>query len=168
MTVREVLTYPDARLRSKALPVQMVDDEVRWLIDDMIETMYAASGIGLAANQVGVLKRIVVMDVSYPDGEPDIMVLINPEIVDREGEITWEEGCLSFPQVREEVTRSARVEIKALNRDGEPFEIDAVELLAVALQHEIDHLDGILFPDRLSLLKKRMIYRQMKKRKNTG
>lgn len=167
MAVREVLVYPDARLRSKAQPVRVVDDDIRKLIDDMIETMYASSGIGLAANQVGVLKRVVVLDVSYPDGESNLVALVNPEIREQDGEITWEEGCLSFPGIKEEVTRSERVKVKALNRDGESVEIDANDLFSVALQHEIDHLDGVLFPDRLSFLKRRMINRQMKKR-NTG
>ena len=164
----EVLKYPDERLRTKAQPVDVVDDDVRRLIDQMAETMYAAPGIGLAANQVGVLQRVAVIDVSYPDGEPDLKVLVNPEIVERQGSIVWEEGCLSFPEVHEDINRSERVRVAALDRDGQPHEIEADGLLAVALQHEIDHLDGVLLIDHVSFLKKQMIRRQLGKLKKSG
>lgn len=164
----EIVTYPDDRLKTKALPVESVDDEVRRLVDEMAETMYTAPGIGLAANQVGVLKRIAVIDVDYPDGKPNLLVLINPEIVRREGEITWEEGCLSFPDVHEDVVRAAEIEVRALDRDGKAFSIEAGGLLAVAAQHEIDHLDGIVFIDHISFLKRKIIQRQLTKIKQTG
>jgi peptide deformylase len=130
--------------------------------------MYAAPGVGLAANQVGVLKRIAVVDVSHPDGEPDLLVLVNPEIVARDGQIDWEEGCLSFPGIQVDVNRSARVRVKALNRDGEPFELEAEDLLAVALQHEIDHLDGVTLHDKVSFLKRRMIMRELSATKSSA
>ena len=164
----EIVTYPDDRLKTKALPVESVDDEVRRLVDEMAETMYAAPGIGLAANQVGILKRIAVIDVEYPDGKPNLLVLINPEIVRREGEITWEEGCLSFPDVHEDVVRAAEIEVRALDRDGKAFSVEAGGLLAVAMQHEIDHLDGIVFIDHISFLKRKIIQRQLTKIKQAG
>jgi peptide deformylase len=165
MAILEIVVYPDDRLHNKSEPVESVNDTVRKLIDDMAETMYVAPGIGLAANQVGVNQRVIVIDVEYSDGPPNLIALVNPEIVEREGEITWEEGCLSFPEVHEEILRSQRLKVKALDRKGEPFDIDAEGLLAVALQHEIDHLDGVLLIDRVSFLKRRMIHRQLVKYK---
>ncbi len=163
----DIIVYPDQRLRTKAEPIACVDDEIRRLIDEMAETMYAAPGVGLAANQVGVLKRIAVLDIEYPDTEPNLIVLINPEIISGKEEITWEEGCLSFPEVREDISRAEHICVRALNRDGEPFEIEADGLLSVALQHEIDHLDGILFIDHLSFLKRQIIHRQFSKKKRS-
>ncbi len=168
MAVLDIVTYPDERLKTKAEPVSKVDEAIQKLIDDMAETMYAAPGIGLAGNQVGVLKRIAVIDAEYTEGKPNLIVLINPKIVTREEEIVWEEGCLSFPEVREDVCRFRKIRVKALDRTGEPFEIDAEDLLAVAIQHEIDHLDGIVFIDHVSFLKRRIIHRQMVKNKKTG
>ncbi len=164
----EIIRYPDERLRTKAEPVAAVDDEIRRIVDDMAETMYAAPGIGLAGNQVGVLKRIAVIDVDYTDGSPNLIALINPEIVAREGDVTWEEGCLSFPDLHEDVVRAEQVRVRALNREGEQFEIEADGLLAVAMQHEIDHLDGVVFIDHLSFLKRQMIHRQFSKQKKVG
>lgn len=164
----EILTYPHEILKTRALPVEKVDDEVRRLVDEMAETMYAAPGIGLAANQVGVLKRIAVIDVDYPDGKPNLLVLINPEIVRRDGEIVWEEGCLSFPDVHEDVVRAREIEVRALDRRGKEFTLQAEGLLAVALQHEIDHLNGVVFIDHISFLKRRIIQRQLTKIKQTG
>jgi peptide deformylase len=161
----DIVTYPDALLRAKAEPVLRVDDEVRKLVDDMAETMYAASGIGLASNQIGVLKQVAVVDVDYPQSKPNLIALLNPEIIEQEGETTTEEGCLSFPDVREKITRNTRVKIRALGRDGQAFELEADGLLGVALQHEIDHLNGVLIIDRVSFLKKRLIHRQMKSKK---
>ncbi|HAO33859.1 MAG TPA: peptide deformylase [Candidatus Competibacteraceae bacterium] len=143
-----ILHYPDPRLRKPGLAVEIVDDGVRALIDDMLETMYAAPGIGLAATQVNVQKRIVVMDVSENKDQP--LVFINPSILEREGECESEEGCLSVPGFYETVERAGRVRVSALDRRGEPFELEAQGLLAVCIQHEIDHLDGKLFVDYLS------------------
>lgn len=171
MAVMEIVLYPDERLETKCEPVDVVDDEIRNLVDDMVETMYDAPGIGLAAPQVGVLKRITVIDVRPGEGEEgkegaevnDLRVFINPEIIEREGTIVWEEGCLSIPGVYEKVKRSARVKVRALDRDGNPFELEAEELLAVCLQHEIDHLDGVVFFDHLSHLKRRLALKKYKK-----
>jgi peptide deformylase len=162
------VTYPDERLRAKTKLVSKVDDDIRRLVDDMAETMYTAPGVGLAANQVGVPKRVAVVDTEYTDAGPNLIVVINPEMMEKQGEITWEEGCLSFPEIREDVLRSERIRLRALNREGKPFELEAQGFLAVALQHEIDHLDGILLVDHVSFLKKRIINRQLAKRKKTG
>lgn len=166
MTVREVLFYPEERdvLTTKCDPVEEVDDEIRELVGDLIETMYAANGVGLAAPQIGVTKRITVIDVSHPDSdERDPIVLINPEIIEEEGALKWEEGCLSFPGLYGDVKRAAKVKVRATNRDGEEYEIEGEELLSVALQHEIDHLDGVLFIERMSGLKRRMALKKYKK-----
>lgn len=164
MAIRTILRYPDKRLRNKALPVAEVTPEVRALCDDMAETMYAAPGVGLAAPQIGVSKRIFVIDVAPSDGPSDLKVFINPEFVSREGETVWEEGCLSFPGIHEEVERAAKVTVRAIGLDGQPFELAAEGLLAIAVQHEYDHLEGTLMVDRVSLLKRRMIDREMRKR----
>jgi len=162
MTIRQVLSYPDKRLRVRARPVEKVDAAIRRLIDDLAETMYAEPGIGLAAPQLGEALRIFVIDLASPKGG-ELQVFVNPRIVRAEGEIVWKEGCLSFPGISEEVTRAMSVRVEALDRDGKPFSLDATELLAVAIQHESDHLDGKLLIDRVSFLKKRMIRRQMAK-----
>ncbi|HRE55617.1 MAG TPA: peptide deformylase [Candidatus Competibacter sp.] len=156
-----ILHYPDPRLRKPGLAVEIVDDGVRALIDDMLETMYAAPGIGLAATQVNVQKRIVVMDVSENKDQP--LVFINPSILEREGECESEEGCLSVPGFYETVERAGRVRVSALDRGGEPFELEAQGLLAVCIQHEIDHLDGKLFVDYLSALKRDRIRKKLEK-----
>ncbi|MBI5827042.1 MAG: peptide deformylase [Deltaproteobacteria bacterium] len=170
MALLNILKYPDPFLKTKAAPVQSIDLEVKKLISDMVETMAMARGIGLAATQVGVGKRVVVLNV--PVGENDeerrergknLVVLVNPEIVGSSGSITYDEGCLSVPGVTAEVERFSNVTVKALDRDGAPFEIKAEGLFAIALQHEIDHLDGILFIDRLSRLKRELIKRKYKK-----
>jgi len=164
MAVREILTHPNPRLRVVAEPVEIIDDEVRALVDDMAETMYAAPGIGLAAPQIGVSRRIFVVDVAG-EGEPArLLTFINPRIVSREGAIAWEEGCLSFPGVHEEVQRAERVTVQAYDRDGNPFEAEAEGLFAVALQHENDHLDGVLLIDHVSYFKRRHIERDLRKR----
>lgn len=163
MAIRTILRYPDKRLRNKAEPVGVVDDAVRQLCDDMAETMYAAPGVGLAAPQIGVSKRIFVIDIAG-EGEPSqLRTFINPEIVAREGEAVWEEGCLSFPGIHEEIERAAKVTVRALDLQGNPFELQAEGLLAIAVQHEHDHLEGALMVDRVSLLKRRMIDREMRK-----
>lgn len=157
MAIRPILTYPDPRLREPAKPVETIDDEVRQLVEDMAETMYDAPGCGLAANQIGVDKRIFVIDVADEDEPSDLKVFINPEITDKTGTQTWQEGCLSFPGVSEDVKRAARVHVKALDEHGNAFELEATGLLAVAIQHENDHLDGVLMVDKFSALKRRMI-----------
>lgn len=156
-----ILHYPDSRLRKPALPVETVDDDVRALVVDMLETMYAAPGIGLAATQVNVRKRVVVMDISEEKNQP--LVFINPTLLEQEGESEMDEGCLSVPGFYEIVRRAERVRVSALDRDGEPFELDASGLLAVCIQHEIDHLDGKLFVDYLSTLKRDRIRKKLEK-----
>lgn len=162
--IRSILHYPDPRLRKSAEPVAEVNDEIRRLVDDMAETMYAAPGVGLAAPQIGVSKRIFIMDCAKEDERSELRVFINPEIVERSGEIAWEEGCLSFPGAREEITRAERVKVRALDREGQAFEMVFEELRAVAVQHENDHLDGKLMIDHLSLIRRRLLHREMSKR----
>ncbi len=151
MALLPILRYPDPRLHTHAQAVESVTDDIRQLIADMAETMYEAPGIGLAATQVNVHRRVVVIDVSEDQGA--LMALINPEILERAGEQVCEEGCLSVPGVYEKVARSERVRVRALNAKGEPFELEAEGLLAVCIQHEIDHLDGKVFVEYLSALK---------------
>ena len=156
-----VLHYPDSRLRKLALSVETVDASIRNLVADMLETMYAAPGIGLAATQVNVQKRVVVMDLSEEKSQP--WVFINPTVLARAGESEREEGCLSVPGFYETVRRAERVRVSALDLDGEPFELEAHGLLAVCIQHEIDHLDGKLFVDYLSTLKRDRIRKKLEK-----
>jgi len=151
MALLPILRYPDPRLHTIAQPVESVDDTLRQLVADMAETMYEAPGIGLAATQVNVHKRVVVIDVS--EDKTGLMALINPEILERSGEQVCEEGCLSVPGIYEKVTRAERVTVRALNEKGESREIEAEGLLAVCIQHEIDHLDGKVFVEYLSSLK---------------
>lgn len=164
MAVLPIIVYPDPKLRTVAEPVEEVDDEVKQIVDDMAETMYAAPGVGLAAPQVGVSKRIFVVDTAFEDEPSKLHVFINPKFVVKDGDILWEEGCLSFPGIHEEVKRAERVVVHALDREGKPFEIEAEGLTAVALQHEYDHLDGVLIVDHVSFFKKRQIERDLKKR----
>lgn len=166
MAVLEILHYPDPRLRRKAEPVAAVDETVRRLVDDMFDTMYDEPGIGLAATQVNVTRRVVVMDLSEDRSEQ--RVFINPEILEAEGVQTYQEGCLSVPGFFEEVERAARVRVRALDRDGKPYELEADGLLAVCIQHEIDHLDGKLFVDYLSELKRKRIRRKLEKLARQG
>jgi len=161
MAKLEILTFPDSRLRQQAKPVEQVDDDIRRFVDDMFETMYAAPGIGLAAVQVNVPKRVVVIDVSEDKNEP--VCLINPEILEASGTEETDEGCLSVPGFFETVARAERVRVRALDRNGEPFELDVDGLLAVCIQHEIDHLDGRLFVDHISSLKRQRIRRKLEK-----
>ncbi len=151
MALLPILRYPDSRLHNVAKPVEEVDASIRQLVDDMAETMYQAPGIGLAATQVDVHKRVVVIDVS--EERSSLIVLINPEIIERDGEQSGEEGCLSVPGIYETVTRAEHVRVRALDRDGKPFELDAHGLLSVCIQHEIDHLNGKVFVEYLSQLK---------------
>ncbi|MBF0590413.1 MAG: peptide deformylase [Magnetococcales bacterium] len=167
MAILPILTAPDKRLKMKAVPVDVVDDEIRRLMDDMLETMYDASGIGLAAPQVGVSKRIIVLDVAYAR-EPHEKIpifLVNPEIVQREGEQKGEEGCLSVPEYTADVPRDEYIRVRGLGRDGEPLELEAEGLLSVCFQHEIDHLNGTLFIDHLSRLKRAMVLKKLRKAK---
>ena len=165
MAVRTILHYPDERLRNPGLPVEDFGPELATLVEDMAETMYAAPGVGLAATQIGEPLRLFVIDIATGDDEPsDLRVFVNPELVELEGTQAWEEGCLSFPGVHEEIERAARVRVRAKNERGEPFELEAEGLLAVAIQHENDHLDGRLMIDHLGLIRKRLVHRAMRKR----
>lgn len=164
MTILHICTYPEKILRQKAETISTIDEEVVTLADHMAETMYNAPGIGLAATQVGVAKRLLVADVSPHSADSDLVVLINPEIVASEGEVVIEEGCLSVPDCQAEVKRYERVTVRGLNLNGEEVEIDAEGLLAVVLQHEIDHLNGILFIDRISKLKRDLFKRRLRKK----
>lgn len=164
MAIRTILHYPNPRLRQKALPVTAITPEIERLISDMAETMYAAPGVGLAAPQIGELHRIFLVDVAAEDEPSNLLVFINPEIVVKEGQQIGPEGCLSFPGVSEEIKRAATITVRAKGRDGVPFELSAEGLLAVAIQHEHDHLDGVLMIDHMGMLKKRIIQRKMQKR----
>ena len=164
MAVRPIVTYPDKFLRRVADGVTAFDDDLQVLIDDMIETMYDEPGVGLAAVQVGDKRRVLVYDVTQTEGERQAKALINPKIVLREGSIVSEqEGCLSVPDFRADVERDARVKVEGLDRQGRPVEIDAEGFAAIVLQHEIDHLDGILFIDRISSLKREIYKRRRRK-----
>jgi peptide deformylase len=154
-----ILEFPDPRLRTRAIPVETVDDELNTLIDDMLETMYAAPGIGLAATQVDVHKRLLVVDVSSDNSAPN--ALINPEIIEMDGETVSEEGCLSVPGYYEEVKRAEHIRVRFLNRKGEEVELEAEGLLAVCIQHEIDHLEGKLFVDYISEAKRQRIRKRL-------
>jgi peptide deformylase len=172
MALREILTYPDPRLAVKSEAVGEVNEDIRTLVRDMFETMYQAEGVGLAAPQVGVHKRVIVLDCGdrsqdsdeAPLSPKDPLALINPVVLAGEGKIVWQEGCLSVPGFNDDVERFATVRVEALTPDGEPTVIHAEGLLAVCLQHEIDHLDGILFVDRLSRLKQSMAKKRLKRR----
>jgi len=164
MALLDILEFPDPRLRTKARPVdaaQVAGPAFQQLLDDMFETMYAAPGIGLAASQVDVHERFMVIDVSEEKDQP--LVFLNPEILSREGEQVCQEGCLSVPGIFADVTRADRIRVRALGRDGQPFELDVDGLLAVCIQHEMDHLDGKLFVDYLSPLKREMVRKKLAK-----
>ncbi len=169
MAKREILIIPDTRLRLKSEPVKAVDKPLKALIGDMFETMYDAPGIGLAAIQIGVPKRVITMDIAKKD-EPKLpQVYINPEVVWASDEkATYEEGCLSIPEYYEEVERPQAVRVKYLDRDGKPQEIEATGLLATCLQHEIDHINGVLFIDHISKLKRDMVMKKFKKAQKRG
>ncbi len=162
MALLPILRYPDPRLHTRAAPVREVTDTIRKLIADMAETMYEAPGIGLAATQVDVHKRVVVIDVS--EDKSGLLALINPEIIARSGEQVCEEGCLSVPGIYDKVSRSEKVTVRALNQKGESFDLDAEGLLAVCIQHEIDHLDGKVFVEYLSQLKQTRIKGKLAKK----
>jgi peptide deformylase len=161
MAIRQILHYPDPRLRRHAEVVERVDDQIRALIEDLVDTMYQAPGIGLAAPQIDVAKRIVVIDISATRSE--LLVLVNPEITSWQGEQTLEEGCLSVPGIYDTVTRAERIKVSALDRHGQPFELETSDLLATCIQHELDHLEGKLFVDYLSRFKQQRIRKKMQK-----
>ena len=160
--ILNILKYPNKRLRTIAKPVVSVDETIKQQVKDMFETMYEAPGIGLAATQVNFHQRIIVIDVSEQCNEP--ICLINPEIIEKSGEIQWEEGCLSVPDYYENVIRANDIKVQALNQNGETFELEASEMLSVCIQHEIDHLDGILFIDHLSKLKQKRLKKKTEKK----
>ena len=166
MALLNILHFPDDRLRTKAKPVAKVTDKHRTLIKNMLETMYDAPGIGLAATQVNVHERILVIDISEEKNEP--IVLINPELLEKEGDQEFDEGCLSVPGIYETLHRAEKVRVKALNQKGEGFEMDAHGLLAVCIQHEMDHLEGKLFVDYLSQLKKQRIRKKLEKQQRNA
>lgn len=162
MAKLEILEYPDPRLRTKAKPVTDFGPELQRQIDDMLETMYAAPGIGLAATQVDIHKQLLVIDVSEENNQP--LVLVNPEVLEKRGVEEMDEGCLSFPGIYAKVQRANEIKVRALDRHGQPFEIDTGELLAVCIQHELDHIEGKLFVDYLSPLKRERIRKQLEKK----
>lgn len=166
--VLEIVKFPDPVLQRRAEPVTEFDAELRTLVDNMFESMYAAQGIGLAAPQVGISKRLTVIDLSFKEKPEDKLVLINPEIVYREGKQYEEEGCLSLPDIREKVRRAAKVKVRAQDVEGKWFELEGEELLSRAFQHEIDHLDGVLFIFRVSGLKRDLILRRIRKLQKNG
>jgi peptide deformylase len=168
MAILRILKYPEAELQKVAAPVKKVTAKTLKLIDDMLDTMYAAPGVGLAAPQVGVSERVVVMDVDHENPHKQVYKLINPAVTRAEGKIIWEEGCLSVVDFTAEVRRAARVEVVALDENEKELKIEAEGLLAVALQHEIDHLDGKLFIDRISRLKRDLYTRKRKKMLRNG
>lgn len=166
--IRSIVKYPDPILQRPTELVTEFNEELRTLVDDMFESMYAAKGIGLAAPQIGVGKRLTVVDLSNQENPDEKIVLINPEVLESEGRQYDEEGCLSLPEIREKVVRAAKVKVKAQNLDGEWFEMDAEELLARAFLHEIDHLDGVLFIYRVSGLKRDLALRKIRKMQRNG
>jgi len=164
MAIRPILTAPDARLRQVSTPVEKVDDELRALMDDMLETMYDAPGIGLAAIQIGIPKRVIVMDLAGKDEEPEPRYFVNPEILDPSDDMNvYEEGCLSVPDFFDDVERPATCRVKFIDYDGKEQIIDAEGMLATCIQHEMDHLEGVLFIDHLSRLKRERVLKKLKK-----
>src|SRR5665213_2580805 len=166
--IHEVVKYPDPVLSKAGETVTVFDADTAQLVEEMFDSMYAAQGIGLAAPQIGISKRITVIDVSFKERPEDKLALINPVILDKNGKQVEEEGCLSLPDIREKVQRSAWVKVRAQNVKGEWFEVEGEELLARALQHEIDHLDGVLFIDRISRLKRELVLRKIRKMQKNG
>lgn len=167
MALLTILHHPDPRLRQKARPVTVFDPSLQTLIDDMFETMYAAPGVGLAATQVGVALRLAVMDCAEDKAAPRPLVMINPEILEPADLQDMEEGCLSVPGVGDKVQRYNRLRMRALDREGQPYELEAEGLLAQAVQHEIDHLDGKLYLDRLSSLKRERLLKKLRKQQES-
>ena len=168
MAVREIRKYPDKVLKQKASPVATINQDLQDLIDDMIETMYAAPGVGLAAPQVGVSKRLAVIDISAKGAEIPLLILINPVILLKEGSIEFEEGCLSLPEYTAKIERAEKVIVRAMDRKGRETEMEAEGLLAIAMQHEIDHLDGVLLIDRISPIKREFFKKRHQKKIKSG
>ncbi len=168
MALRTIVLYPDPILLRPTQPVEHVDDEVRTLVDDMVETMNAAPGIGLAANQIGVSQRVCVVDLTTGEQPGSLLVMINPRVLESSGRQTAEEGCLSFPDITIEVERAERVRVEALDRNGQPFELTADGLLARAILHECEHLDGQVFLRNLSALRREIVRREIRKRIEAG
>jgi peptide deformylase len=166
--IHEIVKYPDPVLATPAAPVTAFDAALKKLVSEMFTSMYAAQGIGLAAPQIGISKRLTVIDISFNKNPDEKLVLINPEVAEQYGRQFEEEGCLSLPDIREKVQRAAQVQVRAQNERGEWFEVDGEELLARALQHEIDHLNGILFIDRISRLKRELALRRIRKMQKNG
>ena len=166
--IHEVVKYPDPVLAKRGESITVFDAKLKKLVDEMFDSMYAAQGIGLAAPQINISKRLAIVDVSFKKNPEDKIVLINPEIIDRSGKQVEEEGCLSLPEIREKVSRAEWVRVKAQDVTGKWIEVEGEELLARALQHEIDHLDGILFIDHLSRLKRDLVLRKIKKLQKNG
>jgi peptide deformylase len=166
--IRPIVKYPDPILQQPTELVTEFNEELRVLVEDMFESMYAAKGIGLAAPQIGVGKRLTVIDVSNRENPDEKLVLVNPEVVETQGRTYEEEGCLSLPEIRDKVVRAAKVKVRAQDLNGEWFEVEGEELLSRALQHEIDHLDGVLFIFRLSGLKRDLILRKIRKLQRAG
>jgi len=162
--IREVVTFPNDILRRKAEHVESIDEEIRRLLDDMVQTMYSKNGVGLAAPQIGVSRRIIVIDTSAGEEEGTLLRVINPEIISEEGEQLGEEGCLSVPGEYEPVRRAEKIRVRAVSEEGKPYEIDAEGFLARVFQHEIDHLNGVLFIDRLPSFKKDTVKKAIKRR----
>ncbi|MBN2528856.1 MAG: peptide deformylase [Deltaproteobacteria bacterium] len=166
MAIREIVIYPADILKKKCLPVQKFDEELKTLVEDMAETMYAAPGVGLAANQVDVDAQVCVIDVAESETS-DLHVFVNPEIIIRDGEIEWEEGCLSFPDILVNVHRSAKVTVRAQDANGNFFDTEAEGLFAVAIQHELDHLNGVTLANKVGYLRKKMMLKELMKIKNS-
>jgi peptide deformylase len=166
--IHEVVKYPDPVLAKRGEEVTVFDAELKQLVEEMFESMYAAQGIGLAAPQIAISKRIAIVDLSFKKNAKDRIALINPQIIEATGKQLEEEGCLSLPEIREKVTRAEHVKVRAQDVRGEWFEVEGEELLARALQHEIDHLDGVLFIDRISRLKRELVLRKIKKLQKNG
>ena len=163
MAVLEILKYPHFLLKRRSEKVDQINGETRKLVQDMAETMYGANGVGLAACQIGIPRRIIVLDVSPIDPEQNLFAMINPEVISEEGEVDHEEGCLSVPDCFEKVKRSQRIQVKGISPDGEEIEVSGEGILAFALQHEIDHLEGVLFIDRLSSIKREFFKKRYRK-----
>jgi len=168
MAVRDIRLIGDPILAKKAEPVERVDADIVRLAEDMVETVHAAPGVGLAAPQVGISKRVIVVDLSIGQNKDDLIVLVNPEVVGTEGEVVCEEGCLSVPDIREKVSRPYRVTVQGLDLKGRALEVGGEDMLARVLCHEIDHLDGVLFVDKLSALKRKLIKKKLKKSGTAG
>jgi len=168
LKIHEIVKYPDPVLATMCTPVTVFDAALKTLVAEMFESMYAAQGIGLAAPQIALTKRLTVIDVSYKKNAQDKLVLINPEVMEVQGKQVEEEGCLSLPEIREKVARAAWVKVKAQNEHEEWFEVEGEELLARAMLHEIDHLNGVLFIDRISRLKRELLLRKIKKMQKNG